>query len=568
MGHAVPSTQTNRAHRSGRELRFILLTIVIAVACAASYLCLQRGETYRMLQLSTAAAASGASVTTSNRPNVLFVLFDDAGWNDLGYQSLDLQNITPRINALAESGVVLTQSYAQPTCTVSRTALLTGVLPVDSGMMHETIMMDTPIAAPLEFKLLPAYFQDAGYATYMVGKWDMGHFNHEYLPRSRGFDRFYGFYGSDIDYFSHIANRGYCVNPHCYLDLRDETDPDVASDQVYSTELFGRRARAYLSAHRVERKSSPFFMLLAPNAPHYPIAASPDFLAAHREILRPFGNHERQVFAAVMLAADAELGAVVDDLAAGGEYDDTLLVVTSDNGAMPMSCVESNCSEYANSGSNWPLRGTKTTHWEGGVRVPTFVHAPSLLGSARTSYDGLFHITDWMPTLLKGVLARSDLELPVSVKGFDHWDAMRGLTSAGPRVELLHGVDNCIDGREIKGAIRVGRWKYIIESNRSWYPLAYTQKPEIVRDAFDLAFVDGGLFDIESDPEERHDRSGDLPGLADELRSRLMSRFDDAKGRCLLCESAGAKAFDAWDARERAVGPWEADPRFMFNCTA
>lgn len=115
----------------------------------------------------------------------------------MGYQSTDLGACTPTIDALAREGVRLHAYYAMDQCTPSRSSLLSGTYPVNTGMWHSSILADMPFGLPLDFTLLPEWLKTvADYNTQAIGKWDVGHFTPAYLPTSRGFDGFLGYYGA------------------------------------------------------------------------------------------------------------------------------------------------------------------------------------------------------------------------------------------------------------------------------------------------------------------------------------------------------------------------------------
>ena len=159
-----------------------------ATAATASSSSLRRDKT---------RAATSSSSSSQPAPHIWFILADDLGWNDVGYQSTDLGACTPTIDALAREGVRLHAYYAMDQCTPSRSSLLSGTYPVNTGMWHGSILADNPFGLPLDFTLLPEWLKTvADYNTQAVGKWDVGHFTPAYLPTSRGFDGFLGYYGT------------------------------------------------------------------------------------------------------------------------------------------------------------------------------------------------------------------------------------------------------------------------------------------------------------------------------------------------------------------------------------
>lgn len=186
-------------------------------------------------------SSSGWAVPSSPVHVVLFVV-DDQGWNDVGYQSTDLFDFTPTIDALAADGVKLTNYYSLQTCTPARASLLTGLYTINTGMQHKIVTSNNPYALPLDLAIMPQYFQveatrrvrsrvfavvcmrltrfplsrqAAGYKTAMLGKWHLGHFRHAHLPRARGFDDFLGFYSGFQDHFTHVRPVFLCLWRSC-----------------------------------------------------------------------------------------------------------------------------------------------------------------------------------------------------------------------------------------------------------------------------------------------------------------------------------------------------------------
>ena len=158
----------------------------------------------------------------------MYVLADDVGWNDFGYQSTDLGGdslpyggATPTLDRLARAGVRLSNFYAMPDCTPSRAALLTGVHPIHTGLYHMSIATTMPFGLPLRFATLPQYLKEVQPETksHGVGKWDLGHFEAHYVPTARGFDSWYGYYSSFTSYFPHVGDLGECQGPTCFHDF-------------------------------------------------------------------------------------------------------------------------------------------------------------------------------------------------------------------------------------------------------------------------------------------------------------------------------------------------------------
>ena len=192
----------------------------------------------------------------------MYILADDMGYNDIGYQSTDLTLFSPTLDALAADGVTLDSFYAQYSCTPSRTSLLSGRYPAHTGAYHFGVDSTTPWGLPLEFRTLPQYLAAAAnYSSHIVGKWDVGHFAAEFLPLARGFETHYGYYSPYVSYWSYVADVNICAAPNCFYDLhRNGTNAPLpggsgaaasaAKDaSAYSTTVFGAEAVARVAAH-------------------------------------------------------------------------------------------------------------------------------------------------------------------------------------------------------------------------------------------------------------------------------------------------------------------------------
>ncbi|XP_022662665.1 arylsulfatase B-like isoform X2 [Varroa destructor] len=382
------------------------------------------------------------------RPNVIVILADDMGWNDVSFTGSS-QIPTPNLDALASSGVMLHHHYVQPLCTPSRAALLTGMYPINTGMQHYVIRSREPWGLPLDIKLLPQYLKELGYSTHIVGKWHLGQFREEYLPTRRGFDSHLGYYNGYIDYFSH----NHTFQQYNALDFFLNEKPYLTDE--YATRVFTRRAQEIIRDHDVNQ---PLFLYFAHLAVHR--ATDKDPFQAPQETINKFsyvGDRNRTTFAAMLKELDISVGQVVDALARKGILDNTVILFSSDNGGQATAPME-------NTGSNFPLRGQKRTLFEGGTRVPAFVWSP-LIRRPRRVFRGITHIVDWLPTIYH--LAGGDVASLDHLDGVNIWSSLSN-DAPSPRTEILYNIDP-VD-RNL--AIRIGRYKLLFgrQSNLTgWY---------------------------------------------------------------------------------------------------
>nr|CAD7437688.1 unnamed protein product [Timema bartmani] len=461
------------------------------------------------------------SSTSSKKPNIVIILADDLGWNDVSFHGSN-QIPTPNIDALAYNGIILNSHYVPALCTPSRSALMTGKYPTHTAMTEGIRLTGngkvvTRILAgytKCDFtsliptvKLMPEFLKEAGYSTHAVGKWHLGFFRKEYTPTYRGFDSHYGYWNGYQDYYDHsmlathksdefyhvttdassyvlvegILKAFYSTNFECYClstidlssslkstvlsqlvpykgyDMRRDLDLDYSNQGRYSTDLFTDEAVRLIQTHDSRR---PMFLYLSHLAPHAGNEDDP-FQAPDEEVAKfpHIDDPERRVYAAMVSRLDQSVGEVVTALRTKGMLDNSIIVFMSDNGAPTFGV-------HSNRGSNWPLRGMKESPWEGGVRGVAAVWSPLLAKTQRVS-NQMMHMSDWLPTLYSA--AGLDTSRLGQIDGIDMWKSLsEGTPSA--RTEIVHNIDEIED----YDTIRRGDWKYIRGSTQSgqvdgWY---------------------------------------------------------------------------------------------------
>jgi arylsulfatase B len=209
---------------------------------------------------------------------------------------------------------------------------------------------------------------------------------------------------------------------------------------------FKKRALRIIRTHK---KTKPLFLYLPFQSVHAPLQVPEVYKDMYANTT---GDVNRATLLGMVTAMDDAVGNITAVLKKKGMFENTLMVFLSDNGA-----------PVANSGSNWPLRGSKHTLFEGGTRVPAFV---SGLGLEPRVESRLFHISDWLPTILTAVNPKNHMD---NVDGMSHWKALVNKSSSWSRSEILYNIDNFRSDHETPiSAIRVGDWKYIWREKGSW----------------------------------------------------------------------------------------------------
>src|SRR4051794_14728012 len=198
-------------------------------------------------------------IFAETKPDIVFILADDLGYNDVGFTG-GKEIKTPNLDQLAAAGTVLNQFYVQPVCTPTRAALMTGRYPMRYGLQVGVIIPTAQYGLSLEEQMLPTALRDAGYSTFILGKWHLGSFDNAYWPTARGFDHHYGQLFGAIDYFTHIRDGK----------LDWFRDGKLVNEEGYTTHLLTEEA---LRVIRSQPKNKPLFLYLPFNAVHGPFEA-------------------------------------------------------------------------------------------------------------------------------------------------------------------------------------------------------------------------------------------------------------------------------------------------------
>ncbi|MEM6648157.1 MAG: sulfatase [Bacteroidota bacterium] len=312
------------------------------------------------------AACQPASNTAERPPNLVIIFADDLGYGDLGtYGHPTIQ--TPHLDRMAAEGMKFTQFYVgAAVCTPSRAALLTGRLPVRSGMAgssRQVLFPDSKLGLPAEEITIAELLKDQGYATAAVGKWHLGHLP-AFLPTTQGFDTYFGIpYSNDMD----RTVGGPWLDPNVWNNpqtaswnvpiLRDVTEVERPANQHTITKRFTEETIAFMEANQ----EAPFFVYLAHSLPHVPLFTDDAFK----------GVSARGLYGDVIEEIDWSTGQIMQALERMDLAENTLVVFTSDNGPW--------LTFREQGGSAGLLHEGKQSTWEGGMRVPTLAWWPGTI---------------------------------------------------------------------------------------------------------------------------------------------------------------------------------------------
>ena len=316
----------------------------------------------------------------ARRPNIVILLADDYGYADSGFQGCkDIP--TPQLDSLAASGVRCTNGHVSgPYCSPTRAGLMTGRYQQRFG--HEFNPGNGPeLGLPLSETTLPDRLKAVGYDTGMVGKWHLGAAA-RFHPQRRGFDEFFGFLGGGHSYF-----------PGSGAPIYRGTSEVMETE--YLTDAFAREAVAFIDRHK--NQDRPFFLYVAFNAVHTPMHATDERLRRFASI----ADKTRRTYAAMTVALDEAVGKVLEKLRSEALEENTLIVMFSDNGGPTMPGTTINGSR------NDPLRGSKRTTLEGGIRVPFVAQWKGKLPAGKR-YDQPVIQLDLLPTFLAAAGAPVD----------------------------------------------------------------------------------------------------------------------------------------------------------------
>lgn len=444
-----------------------------------------------------APAGTAAADATSRRPNVIIVMTDDQGYGEFSCHGNPIAR-TPHIDRLASQSLRLTDFHVAPMCTPTRGQLMTGLDAFRNGAVN--VSSGRTLLRP-ELKTMADVFHQAGYRTGIFGKWHLGD-NYPFRPEDRGFDEAVWFPSSHINSVPDYWNNDYFDDTYVHNGKRE-------TYEGYCTDVFFREAMRWMT--QPTDSQQPFFAYIPLNAAHTPWFVPERYRGRAGQWLR-----DNPKFAKTMkakresLVSFLALGANIDEnigkldrfLDQSGLSDNTILVFLTDNGSTLGP-------RYFNAG----MRGSKTTLWEGGHRVPCFIRwRAGDVGKPR-DIDQLSHVQDLLPTL-------ADLA---------------GLTSVPKQLDgeslapVFRGEHASLDDRML----------VINYSRMPTFKVSYTSKNPAIPHRDGAAVLwrhwrlleNRELYDLRNDPHQDHDVSEQHPEIVTKMRRHLHTWWDGVKGQ-------------------------------------
>ena len=403
------------------------------------------------------------------RPNVVFVLTDDQGYGEMGCHGNDVIQ-TSHMDRLHAESLRLTDYHVGPTCAPTRAGLLTGHFHNSTGVWHT--IGGRSLLRKDEWSLADA-FAEHGYATGIFGKWHLGD-NDPYRPQDRGFQTVVTHGGGGVGQTPDYWGNNYCDDVY-------SVDGAWTPFEGYCTDVWFREALAFIERHR----DRPFFCYLSTNAPHSPYIVDSSYSDPYVEQVE---TQDRANFYGMITNIDANLGLLREKLDAWELSDNTILIFMTDNGTSGGAATDED--QFVVSGYNAGMRGIKGSEYEGGHRVPLFIHWPEGGLSSGRDLPVLTANVDMMPTLL----------------------AMCGIDPG----------EHTFDGRSLLPLIRDEdvAWPdrvLVTDSQRVAYPIKWRKSSTMTQR---WRLINGQeLYDVQKDSEQREDVAAAHPDVVERLQA-------------------------------------------------
>lgn len=414
-------------------------------------------------------SCSGNKENLPMQPNIVLIMADDLGYGDISCYGNAYIN-TPNLDLLASNGVLFTDYHSNGSvCSPTRAALMTGKYQQRTGVEGVvTAKSHREVGLALSEVTLAEELKQDGYNTGMFGKWHLG-YDKAFNPTLQGFDEFVGFVSGNVDYHGHIDQEG-------YLDWWKGAE--IENEKGYTTDLISDYAVKYIQENNPHVAGKPFFLYLPHEAPHSPYQRRID------KVLREVGTAGTQeviqdsissIYKEMVEVMDEGVGKIIQTLKETGQYENTIVVFISDNGA----------NHYGNNGG---LRGFKAGPYEGGSRVPAIFSFPKQIKGGGVNDQTVLSM-DLLPTLLDFIGKEPGSAIDgISIK--ENLLEQKKL----PERDVFFAYGN-------KSFIRSGDWKLVLVENKAGKKIE--------------------LFNLSEDLQERNDLGSKEPDLSKRLLNKL-----------------------------------------------
>ncbi|NWK55846.1 sulfatase-like hydrolase/transferase [Verrucomicrobiaceae bacterium N1E253] len=408
------------------------------------------------------------SLQAAEKPNIVILYSDDAGYADFGFQpncAEDMKQLTPHIDTIARDGVRLTNAYMSGcVCSPSRAGLMTGRYQQRFGY-DNNLPPGHQNGVDLNETFGVKRLQKMGYRTGLIGKWHLG-YPEEMHPNKRGYDWFYGLLQGSRGYFPY-------EKPSPHRVILDNDKP--TKEEGYITDRLGTAACRFIK----ENKDKPFYLFVSFTSPHGPLQPKKEDLKRLEHIT----GKGRKNYAGLVVSLDDNVGKILKVIKESGLEGNTIVIYTNDNGG-----------QTALGANNTPLKGKKGTLWEGGVRVPWAMRWPDKIKPGSVIDDPIISL-DILPTFIEasGNAVVSDWKLD----GRSFLPLLTGEKSSLP-VRALHWRQH---GSKGSISIREGKWKLIHNRNEAG------AAPE--------------LYDLSKDISESNNLASEHPEVTKKLTSKM-----------------------------------------------
>lgn len=443
--------------------------------------------------------AASAVAAAPSHPNIVFILTDDQGYGDLSCHGNPLLK-TPNLDRLHDEGVRFTDFQVSPTCSPTRAALITGRHEFRNGVTH-TIYERERLA--LRATTLAQVLKGAGYTTAIFGKWHLGD-EAEYQPNRRGFDEVFihggGGIGQTFPGSCGDAPGNTCFNPAILHNGKFE------KTQGYCTDLFFQQALKWMESVKARR---PFYAYIACNAPHSPLQVPVEY---ERRYAGKVQTNTAKFFG-MIANIDDNVGRLLASLKTWGIERDTLVVFMNDNGGTAGTRV-----------FNAGMRGQKATPWLGGTRAASFWRWPGTFKPA--DVNALTAHIDFFPTITELAGAKLSADVQGQIEGRSLVPLLRNPDAPWPDRLLFTHV-----GRWARGLASASKYRNCSVRNTRWHMVCLSPSGE----------RQWQLFDVKTDPGEKHDLARLQPEVVKELEAGYDQWWDSVQPQLVNENVVGPK---------------------------